>query len=122
MNAAENALFREPAIAALLRDFAKNDMEREETRAKANPLAHKLTRVFGAGVSTNYRYYTAPTNGKGQRVVFAYSVHRNVAGFFLGWRETYRKNGTVKRDMWLARRVRSRCKDIAKARAAKVAA
>lgn len=108
-----------PEFAELFRSFAQMNNEREATAAKADPVANKLTRVFDPGISPNYRYYTAGVNGKSQRIVFCWSTHRNAAGFYLGWRETYRKNGDVKRDMWLARRVRSRCKDIALSRSTK---
>ena len=110
-------LSRMPEIQDLLRSFESMNNEREEAAAKADPLKHKTTRLFGAGVSASYRYYGGKRNGKGQRVMFCYSVHRNVAGFFLGWREVYMKNGTVKRDRWVSRRVKARCIEIARRRA-----
>lgn len=82
--------------------------------AHLDPEANKLTRVFDHGAS--YRYYSGKP-GKYQRVCFCYSVHRNAAGYFLGWREVYMKNGTVKRDRWLARRRKTACIEIAKRRA-----
>jgi hypothetical protein len=116
MNAAQE-LFNEPTFRELLISFEKMNMEREQEAAKADPLANKLTRVFDQGVSASYRYYGGKRNGKGQRVMFCYSVHRNAAGFFLGWREVYMKNGNVKRDQWVSRRVKARCIEIAKRRA-----
>jgi hypothetical protein len=110
-------LMRMPEIREMLLSFEKMNNDREEAAAKREPLKHKTCRLFGAGVSASYRYYGGKRNGKGQRVMFCYSVHRNVAGFFLGWREVYMKNGTVKRDRWLARRVKARCVEIAKRRA-----
>ena len=106
-----------PEFRELFASFAKMNNDREETAAKADPLAHKTSRLFPSGVSAGYRYYGGKRNGKGQRVLFCYSVHRNVAGFFLGWREVYMKNGTVKRDRWVSRRVKARCIDIARRRA-----
>lgn len=113
-------LMKMPDIRDLLRSFEKMNNDREEAAAKADPLKHKQSRLFGAGVSAGYRYYGGKRNGKGQRVMFCYSVHRNIAGFFLGWRETYMKNGTVKRDQWVSRRVKARCIEIAKRRAANI--
>lgn len=55
-------------------------------------------------------------NGKGQKVRFCWSSHRNAAGFFLGWRETWMKNGTVKRDRWYSRKVKARAADVARRR------
>ena len=106
-----------PEFRELFASFAKMNNEREEAAAKANPLANKTSRLFAAGVSAGYRYYGGKRNGKGQRVLFCYSVHRNVAGFFLGWREVYMKNGNVKRDRWVSRRVKARCMEIARRRA-----
>lgn len=113
-------LSRIPEIADLLRSFEQCNRERQADAAKRAPLANKLSRVFDAGVSTNYRYYDSGKNGKGQRVAFCWSVNRNCAGFYLGWREVSMKNGTTRRDQWLARRTRSRCKDIARSRSERV--
>jgi len=118
---APQMLMQDPTFRDLLRSFETMNNEREEAAAKRDPLANKASRLFGAGVSPSYRYYGGKKNGKGQRVLFCYSVHRNVAGFFLGWRETYRKNGTVKRDRWVSRRVKARCIDIARSLAEKTA-
>ncbi len=109
-------LTRMPEIQEMLRSFEQMNREREAAAAKRNPLKLKTTRVFDAGVSTNYRYWPAPKNGKGQKVWFCWSSHKNAAGFYLGWREVHMKNGTVKRDRWLARRVKNRVAAIAKRR------
>jgi len=90
-------------FAGLLRSFEADNRKREEEAAKKDPLAHKHSKVMK---DTSYRYF-ANTNGRGSRVLFCYSVHRNVAGFFLGWREVHTKK-LVKRDMWLSRRVKKR--------------
>lgn len=34
----------------------------------------------------NYRYYLGGKDGKGRRVWFCYSLHRNLAGYYLSWR------------------------------------
>lgn len=96
-------------LAPLFEEIAQMNNLHAEREAKKDPLAHKLTRVMK---DTAYRYFPN-VDGRGSRVLFCYSSHRNVAGFFLGWRETHFKNGKVKRDMWLSRRSRKRCKEIA---------
>ena len=102
-----------PEFRELLRSFEKMNNDREMAATKADPLKNKKSRLFFPGVSAAYRWYGGKKNGKGQRVMFCYSVHRNIAGFFLGWRETWMKNGNVKRDQWLSRRIKSRCIEIA---------
>ena len=114
---APDFLMQDPTFRDLIVSFNRMNNDREAEAAKRDPLANKATRVFDVGVSTTYRYYGGKRNGKGQRVMFCYSVHRNAAGFFLGWRETYMKNGTVKRDRWVSRRVKARCMEIARRRA-----
>jgi hypothetical protein len=109
-------LMEDPTFRDLILSFNRMNNDREAESAKANPLANKTTRVFDAGVSTNYRYWGPVKNGKGQKVRFCWSTHRNAAGFFLGWRETWMKNGTVKRDQWSSRRVKARVADLAKDR------
>lgn len=116
MNEAQMVM-RDPVLASLWAEVQQGINRRQADAAKADPLANKNTRVFDAGVSTSYRYFSSGKNGKGQRVLFCWSSHRNSAGFFLGWRETYMKSGTVKRDRWLSRRVKARCKEIAARRA-----
>lgn len=114
---ATSELSKIPEFRDLIISFNRMNNDREAAAAKREPLKHKLTRVFEPGVSTSYRFWPAGKNGKGQRVIYCWSSHRNAAGFFLGWRETYMKNGTVKRDRWLARRIKARCAEIAKRRA-----
>ena len=113
---ASQFLMQDPTFRELIQSFERMNNDREAAAAKADPLAHKLTRVFEPGVSTNYRYWGPVKNGKGQRVRFCWSSHRNAAGFFLGWRETWMKNGTVKRDQWASRRVKARVADLARSR------
>ena len=113
---APDFLMTDPTFRDLIVNFNRMNNDREAEAAKRNPLANKTTRVFDPGVSTNYRYWGPVKNGKGQKVRFCWSSHRNAAGFFLGWREVHMKNGTVKRDRWLSRRVKTRCADVARSR------
>ena len=108
------------ACADMWDDLLEEWRQAEYERAKAAPLVNKLTRVMEEGKGTNYRYWGGEIiNRKGQRVRYCWSVYRNAAGFYLGWRETWRKNGTVIRDRFVARRVRTKCKVIAQQRYAK---
>lgn len=101
---------------ATLIDLERARQKRELEAIRADPRAHKATLLWSDGKRPNYRYWGDVVNGKGQRVRFCWSTTRNAAGFFMGWRETVRKNRTVKRDMFVSRRVRERVKDIARQR------
>lgn len=91
--------------------------DRELARIRSDPKAHKLTRLMADGKSTSYRYVPAGVDGWNRTVWFCWSCHRNAAGYFLGWREVTRRDGTGKRDQWVARRVRKRAKELAMRRA-----
>lgn len=93
-------------------EIQQSSNRKEEARAKVDPTAHKLSRVFA---NSAYLYLRAGKDGRGREVRFCWSTHRNVAGYFLGWREVVGKQGG-KRDRWTARRVRARVKEIAERR------
>lgn len=95
----------------LFQSFEQDNRKREEAAAQRDPLAHKFSKVFK---DSSYRYYSG-TNGRGSKVRFCYSVHRNVAGFFLGWREVQTRR-QVKRDMWVSRRVKKKVISICRRR------
>lgn len=103
-------------MAEMWADFERGEREREEQRAKADPKAHRLSRVFAGRTGTSYNLLLAGRNGKNQSVWYCWSCHRNVAGYFLGWRQTRRQNGTVKRDQWAARRSRKAVASLAQRR------
>lgn len=95
----------------------RTNQEREKEEIATDPKKHKLTRMMADGKESNYRYFQT-RNGKGQKTLFCWSVHRNAAGYFLGWRETYfkgkGKNGQyAKRDKWIARKAKAACKKLA---------
>jgi len=112
------------ALARISRSIIADDNKREAERAKADPKAHKLSRVIEGKHGTNYRYTSGGLDGKGRSVLFCWSLHRNVAGYFLGWREVYSKPRgkrgayTVKRDQWIARKAKWRAREVAHRRAA----
>ncbi len=108
----ERRLMQDPVIRELCADFARMNLEREEKAAKADPAKHKLSRILA---NSGYRFYDGGTNGRGQRVRFCYSSHRNVAGYFLGWREVIGKEAG-KRDRWTARKTRAAVSEIARRR------
>jgi len=98
-------------------DIQHSQWKREIERAKADPQANKLTRVFDQGVSLGYTYINAGKNRKGQSVWFCWSKERNAAGYYLAWRQVRMRKKT-KRDQWCARKIRRRCKEISQKRAA----
>jgi hypothetical protein len=98
------------------RDIQQSGMKREQEAAEANPQAHKLSRTFGPGVKLNSVYYSAGKDGRGRKVAFFYSTNRNVAGYFLAWRQIEGKK-TVKRDQWSARRSKKAISDLCRRRA-----
>lgn len=83
-------------------DIQRFDREGEERRAKADPVKHRNSRVFR---NSDYRFYET-RNGRGSRVRFCYSVHPNVAGYFLMWREVVTKR-EVRRDQWDSTKLKS---------------
>ena len=98
------------------RDLEKASHKRESESAKADPKAHKLSRVMEGQHGMNYHWFPAGKDGRGRSVYLCWSLHRNVAGYFLGWREVHAKK-TVKRDQWIARKAKCRAKGVAERRA-----
>lgn len=99
------------AFADVFRRMERDNLEREEEAAKANPTAHKLSRVFAKG--NRYVYTPAGKSARGATIRFCRSTQRNVAGYFVCWREVETpakkkaKNvgdlvSTTKRDQWTA--------------------
>jgi len=78
-------------------DMQRQRNEAEKSAAQADPVKHRLSKVMEGG-NTGYCYHER-TNGRGSRVRFCYSKHRNVAGYFLIWREIETAR-SVKRDQW----------------------
>lgn len=105
-------------FANLVRGFHDDNNKAERAAAERDPKRHKLSRVFAGPGGLNYHYTFGGMNGKKQRVYFCWSIHRNVAGYFLGWRQIKQANGVTKRDMWLARRSRKAVRAIANKRGA----
>lgn len=83
----------------------------------ADPHKHRKTSFTDVGKDgRRYRYMV---NGKGQQVRFWRATQRNIAGYYLIWRETKLKNGTIKNDMLRAFKSRGAAKRANDARYAK---
>jgi hypothetical protein len=103
----------EALISRMWSDMVREDRRREHEAAKAAPLEHKDSRLFAPDVSPHYHYFSI--KGRGRETRYCYSVNRNVAGFYLGWREVVTKT-EIRRDMWSSRRVKQRLIDLARKR------
>ena len=87
-------------LAEMFADFEQSQNAVEAKLAKADPVTHKLSKVFD---NASYRYFSGGKDGRRREVRFCYSCHRNVAGYFLAWREVIGKK-EAKRDGWIANR------------------
>lgn len=97
----------------------QNLMQIDVDLAKADPEKHKLTLVFDGPM--RWRYFDAGKDGRGWNVRFCWSTTRNAAGYFLSWREVRPPKGSsakfvMKRDQWIARKARHRCKTMCEKR------
>lgn len=95
-------------IERIWRDVHRNMLAAEAIAAKRDPVAHKLTRVMEKPMT--YRYYRQLGTRRGRIVRWCWTCHRNVAGYFLAWREVETKDEVV-RDRWIANRVRKRLQE-----------
>lgn len=85
-------------------------------RAMRDPAAFKLSRRMEKGAASgedmSYRFWGVIRTPR-QRVAYCWSTRRNEAGYFLGWRNVYDKNGRkVGQDQWTARKVKKRLKEM----------
>lgn len=100
---------RMPApIQRMLLEMQLQRLELEAAAVKADPVRHKLTLQFPQGAKLNWLYWQVPKKQL-PRVRYCYSTERNLAGYFLCWRETW--NGKVgKRDQFAASKRRATVK------------
>jgi hypothetical protein len=115
-------------LAPIFHEFQQAEMARIEKAAKADPVRYRLTDVMPRGTPLSSRHWGAVTDRRGRKIKFCWSVHRNVAGFYLGWREIEtpikRKRpakvgeavATITRDQRCARRVKKRLEELQKRR------
>ena len=97
--------------AKVFADLQQSSLRQEEEAAKADPHAHRTTRVFSGRL--RWRYYDG---GKGLR--FCYSCDRNAAGYYLAWRERRTKTGG-RRDQYVPSKRKKDCIEHARLMAAK---
>lgn len=106
----------------MFRDVEQAGMEADERAAQADPQAHKLSKTMERGKSLSTRYHGWVKGRGGVRTRYCWTVHRNVAGYYLAYREVERpaprkptKPGdlvsTVKRDQWTASRTKKRLEE-----------
>lgn len=88
------------------RDLEEAGRRGQIAAIKKSPVAHKLTRLMGDNPA-NWRWYKAGKDGWGREVRYAWATKRNMAGYFLGWREIVTKDG-IKRDQFFAKRVKKK--------------
>lgn len=76
----------------------------------ADPEGFKFSRKFPNG--TNYRCWGAFKTPR-MAVSYCWSCHKNIAGYYLGWRQIFDENGKIiDKDQWIARRVKKRVKEV----------
>lgn len=88
-------------IQQLMLEMQVESIQRQRKAVLADPVRHKKTLHFPEGAPMNYRYYRVD-KASWPKVDYCWSTGRNLAGYFLGWRETTSRDGSGKRDMWLA--------------------
>lgn len=98
-------------LANLWREVTQAGYRAEREAAERDPQRYRLSRVMAPGKRLSYRYARTLRPTKGRTVRYCWTCNRNVAGFFLGWRET-ETAGKVKRDQWTARRVKARLAEL----------
>ncbi len=99
------------------RDLLSEKIELEEAqKALADPQAWKTQekgiRYMGK-TKLSWRYWRRVKTPR-LTIRFCWYVHRNVSGYFLGWRETVDSKGKVTRDQIVARRCKRRLKELMK--------
>lgn len=104
-------------FARLWKDVHAAEQKRAIETAKADPRRYRHTLIFG-DVAATYRYAWAGRDGAGNDVRYCWSCHRNVAGYFLTWREMIGPHGG-RRTEFAARKVRKKARAIAHERAEK---
>jgi hypothetical protein len=102
------------ALAELWSDLQQAGMRADQDRAKADPVANKLTTVFSGPMRW---LYFKPVRTRGRETRFCYSTTRNVAGYFLTWREI-ETGKRIRRDSFRASKRRKTVAEIARKRAA----
>jgi hypothetical protein len=88
-----------PEIRNMMMEMQIEGIERGRKAVLANPEKHKKTLQFPENARMRWLYYGSITS-RGKRYRYCYSTERNLAGYFLGWREVWSiKSGLGRRDM-----------------------
>lgn len=112
---AQGFTFPEP-IQRMMLDLQIDQMKRIRARVLADPAGHKLTLEFPENARMRWLYYQVKGK-RGPRVRYCYSTERNLAGYFLGWREVWdERKGLGRRDQLIASKRRKTVADRALAR------
>jgi hypothetical protein len=107
--------FPEP-IQRIMLEMQVAQLERTRSAVVADPVKHKLTTHFPENARMRWLYFEVKGK-RGPRVRYCYSTERNLAGYFIAWRETWsEKKGRGKRDMWIASKRRKTVADKSRAR------
>jgi hypothetical protein len=75
------------------------EMFGETTRARVARDPHANRKVTYCEPGKDGRRYREMVNGRGQQVRFYRSTGRNIAGYYVIWRETVTKGGKIRNDM-----------------------
>src|SRR5206468_3447305 len=76
-----------PEISRFMLEMQVEAMERRRKAVLADPAKHKTTLEFPEGARLNARFW-GTIKSRGKTVRYCYSTERNLAGYFLCWRET----------------------------------
>ena len=95
----------------LVLEYAERERLNAEAAAVArDPRAHRLTTVFDKPLT--YTYWAV--RGARTRTYWCASNHKNVAGYFLIWRQRHYRDGRVVRDKWDATTYKRIARDTAR--------
>jgi hypothetical protein len=105
---------RIPGLEHIFREMEESAQAGERKRILADPKGHKTTRLMAGHL--RYRYWSPkhklPT---GESVKFCYSTGRNLAGYFLAWREIWdAEKGEGRRENWVADKKRKMAREHAR--------
>jgi len=77
----------------------------------ADPEGFKFSKKFPKGVT--YRCWKGAYKSPRMTVAYCWSCHKNIAGYYLGWRQIYGPDGKIiEKDQWIARRVKKRLAEV----------
>jgi hypothetical protein len=105
-----------PEIQRLMLEMQIESIERRRKAVLADPAKHKTTLEFPEDARMSSRYW-GDIKTRGKRYRYCYSTERNLAGYFLCWREVWHeKKGIGERDMFTASKRRLTVREQARKR------